>query len=179
MQSLQAEFVQHIRSENGDQEVNQEGRIAFQRPGKFLWVVSKPFEQEVLIEGDRMSVYDADLEQLTHSRMDVSNELSIANLLISPNEDILEQFEISHSDARFSLVPHDANVPFKELVIQFDGDEVTLVQVEDHFNTVSEFKLSNIRVNQDLDSTIFKIEVPPDTEIITYGESEKPTHNGN
>lgn len=179
VQSLQADFFQHIRSENEDQEANQEGRIAFQRPGKFLWVVSKPFEQEVLIEGDRMSVYDADLEQLTHSKIDDSNELSLANLLISPNKEILDQFEISHKDTKFSLVPQDPNVPFKELVIQFDDEKVSDVSVKDHFNTVSEFKFANIRINQDIDSKIFTIEVPPDTEVVTYGESENPAQNGN
>lgn len=177
IESLQADFVQQSVDELGRQEESQEGHIAFQRPGKFLWVKSKPFEQHVLIEGDTMSVFDPDLEQLTHSKMDANNELSLANVLIAPNKDLLERFEIAHTDSEFNLVPLDVNAPFKKLTILFDDDKVSKVDVEDHFNIVNEFKFSNIRINHEIDTDVFEIKVPPGTEVITHGESVDSTQD--
>ncbi len=177
IESLQADFVQQAVSEEGVKEESQEGRIAFQRPGKFLWVKLKPFEQHVLIEGDTMSVYDPDLEQLTHSTMDTTNELSLANVLISPNKELLERFEIAQSDSEFNLVPLDVNAPFKKLTILFHDDQVSKVDVEDHFNIVNEFKFSNIRINHEIESDVFEIKVPPGTEVITHGESVEPSQD--
>lgn len=175
IESVQADFVQDAVSEDGIQEATQEGYIAFQRPGNFLWVVKKPFEQHVLIDGTKMSIYDPDLEQLTHSEMDSSNQLSLANLLISPDAEILDNFDVTQENGEFSLVPEDVVAPFKQLVIVFDGEKIKSVRVIDHANTVSSFKFTNIRFNEEIKSEVFEITVPPETEVVTHGEiNESP-----
>ena len=39
------------------------GTFSFQRPGKFRWTYEKPFEQVIVGDGDRLWIYDKDLNQ--------------------------------------------------------------------------------------------------------------------
>lgn len=42
-----------------------QGRFVFQRPGKFVWETIKPFEQKVIADGQKLLLWDKDLNQLT------------------------------------------------------------------------------------------------------------------
>src|SRR5690606_39125676 len=42
-----------------------EGRFAFERPGRFRWEVTRPYEQLMVADGKQVWFYDRDLEQVT------------------------------------------------------------------------------------------------------------------
>lgn len=68
-QAGKAEFTQAVTAPAKDgQEArtkNSSGSFEFQRPGKFKFVYTKPFEQTIVADGKTLWLYDADLNQVT------------------------------------------------------------------------------------------------------------------
>ena len=167
--SFQADFHQKTTTRNGTEEEMQEGRVAFLRPEKFLWVVDKPYEEQVSIVGTKMQVYDPDLQQLTHSQVD-PNELSFANLLIDSDSKKLDDFEIYRNGNRYVLSPENDDSQIALLSLVFKDETLERIELVDLFGTQIEFKFFNTRLNEEVENEVFKLTVPPDTEVIGTGE---------
>ena len=168
IQSFQADFHQKTTARDGTEEATQEGRIAFLRPEQFLWVVDKPYEEQVSIVGSKMQVYDPDLEQLTHSQVD-PNELSFANLLIDSDSETLGEFEIHRSGSKYVLSHENDHSQVALLSLRFKDETLDQVELVDYFGTHIEFRFFNIRLNEDVENEVFQLVVPSDTEIIGRG----------
>ncbi len=41
------------------------GTFEFARPGKFIWTYEKPYEQLLQADGEKLYIYDKDLNQVT------------------------------------------------------------------------------------------------------------------
>lgn len=167
--SFQADFHQKTTTRNGTEEEMQEGRVAFLRPEKFLWVVDKPYEEQVSIVGTKMQVYDPDLQQLTHSQVD-PNELSFANLLIDSDSKKLDDFEIYRNGNRYVLSPENDDSQIALLSLVFKDETLERIELVDLLGTQIEFKFFNTRLNEEVENEVFKLTVPPDTEVIGTGE---------
>lgn len=167
--SFQADFHQKTTTRSGTEEEMQEGRVAFLRPEKFLWVVDKPYEEQVSIVGTKMQVYDPDLQQLTHSQVD-PNELSFANLLIDSDSKKLDDFEIYRNGNRYVLSPENDDSQIALLSLVFKDETLERIELVDLFGTQIEFKFFNTRLNEEVENEVFKLTVPPDTEVIGTGE---------
>ncbi len=164
--TFQAEFSQLAIAQTGETEVSQSGRILFDRSGKFLWAVSQPFEQYVLVTDDTMRVYDPDLEQLTISEFESESQASFASLILTSSTEILNDFDIRYVDDQFTLLPKDQGQDFVRLKIIFEDDTLGVIEILDHFNTVNQFKFKNVETNTPIDSEEFELDIPEDTEIV-------------
>ena len=164
--TFQAEFSQLAIAQTGETEVSQSGRILFDRSGKFLWAVSQPFEQYVLVTDDTMRVYDPDLEQLTISEFESESQASFASLILTSSTEILNDFDIRYVDDQFTLLPKGQGQDFVRLKIIFEDDTLGVIEILDHFNTVNQFKFKNVETNTPIDSEEFELDIPEDTEIV-------------
>ena len=63
LDTLTAEFTQDVV--NRDQELVESaaGRVALQKPGRFRWDYQEPFERVIVADGERVWLYEADLDQ--------------------------------------------------------------------------------------------------------------------
>lgn len=170
IESFQADFHQTATANDGTEEEMQEGRIAFLRPEKFLWIVHKPFEEQVSINGSRMQVYDPDLQQLTHSKVDPS-ELSFANLLIDSESKAFDDFEIVRKGNKYLLSQSGDDSQIAQLSLLFNKEKIERIELQDYFGTKIQFRFFNVRLNEEIENDLFQIKVPPDTEVIGRGES--------
>lgn len=166
IETFQAKFSQLAITQSGETEVSQSGRILFDRSGKFLWAVSQPFEQYVLVTDDTMRVYDPDLEQLTISEFESESQASFASLILTSSTEILDDFYIEFEDNQYTLLPKSQGQDFVRLKIIFEDDTLSVIEILDHFNTVNQFKFSNVETNSPIDSEEFELDIPEDTEIV-------------
>lgn len=166
IETFQAKFSQLAITQSGETEVSQSGRILFDRSGKFLWAVSQPFEQYVMVTDDTMRVYDPDLEQLTISAFESESQASFASLILTSSTEILDDFFIEFEDNQYTLLPKDQGQDFVRLKIIFDDDTLSVIEILDHFNTVNQFKFTNVETNSPIDSEEFELDIPEDTEIV-------------
>lgn len=164
--TFQASFSQVAIGQGGATEISQSGRVLFDRSGKFLWEVSEPFEQFILVTDDTRRVYDPDLEQLTISTFDIESQTSFANLILTSSTEILEKFEIEFEDNQYTLLPLEQGQDFVRLKINFEDEVLKTIEILDHFNTVNQFKFTDVKTNEPIGSDEFELEVSEDTEVI-------------
>ena len=61
------------------------GTFAFARPGKFRWTYDKPFEQLIVGDGEKVWIYDHDLNQVIVRKLDAALGATPAALLAGDN----------------------------------------------------------------------------------------------
>src|SRR5689334_4293065 len=64
-QSARSAFTQKVLDKSGKAIQSSSGVLAFSRPGKFRWEYRKPNEQLIVGDGERLWIYDPDLNQVT------------------------------------------------------------------------------------------------------------------
>ena len=61
--SMRADFVQTVQGAAFAQPEESRGTLQLQRPGKFRWDYMQPYKQQIVGDGQRLWIYDVDLEQ--------------------------------------------------------------------------------------------------------------------
>lgn len=166
IETFRAKFTQIAITQSGETEVSQSGHILFDRSGKFLWEVTEPFEQYILVTEDTMRVYDPDLEQLTISDFESESQAFFASLILTSSTEILNDFDIEFEDNQYTLLPKNQGQDFVRLKIIFADDTLGVIEILDHFNTVNQFKFTSVETNKPIASEEFKLDIPEDTEIV-------------
>src|SRR5690606_22658350 len=64
-QSARAAFEQKVYDKSGRLVQEAAGSFVFQRPGRFRWVYDKPADQLIVGDGERVWIYDRELNQVT------------------------------------------------------------------------------------------------------------------
>ena len=65
VQSARAQFSQTVTSPDGVRKKQSSGRFEFARPNRFRFIYDKPFEQQIVADGQKVWLYDVDLNQVT------------------------------------------------------------------------------------------------------------------
>jgi outer membrane lipoprotein carrier protein len=93
--SISADFIQQVFDPNGSAGKGSSGTLALKAPRQFRWNVVKPYQQLIVADGEKVWVYDPDLEQVTvraqgteeaHSPLTVLTDLSQLDRDFSTNE---------------------------------------------------------------------------------------------
>ena len=80
-----AAFVQTVGAKAGGSARTATGTFTFARPGKFRWAYEKPFEQLIVGDGERLWIFDRDLNQVIVRRLDRALGSSPAAILAGDN----------------------------------------------------------------------------------------------
>ena len=65
----QAGFTQAVTSPDGLRTKVSSGRFEFSRPNRFRFVYSKPFEQVIVADGQKVWIFDTDLNQVSSRKV--------------------------------------------------------------------------------------------------------------
>src|SRR5471032_2630908 len=68
--SAQGEFEQKVYDRKHKLTQESSGTLAFLSPDRFRWTYAKPYAQLIVGDGEKVWVYDADLNQVTVRRLD-------------------------------------------------------------------------------------------------------------
>src|SRR6266850_1259634 len=102
-QSARADFEQKVYDRDGKLVQEAKGNFVFQRPGRFRWVYAKPVDQLIVGDGQRVWIYDRDLNQVTVRR--ISKALgSTPAALLAGSSDIEQAFELSDHFGQTTLL---------------------------------------------------------------------------
>jgi len=80
-QAVRGKFDQTITDQNGKVVRQTSGTLEFSRPGKFRWEYGTPFKQTIVGDGEKVWLYDPDLNQVTVRKIDDAIGSSPAALL--------------------------------------------------------------------------------------------------
>ncbi|MCP4983591.1 MAG: outer membrane lipoprotein chaperone LolA [Gammaproteobacteria bacterium] len=173
MDNLSAEFKQTLRDEDKNIIQQSRGTLALQRPGKFAWIYTDPFEQRIVADGNELWVYDVELDQVTVKPMGES----ISNtpiMILMKQSDVSKQFNVSEVGQRkflywVELKPVDANLEYTSIYIGLDDGEVRAMELQDQFGQSTQIVFENLRVNVVHNPATFKFVPPPGVDVYGVG----------
>jgi len=165
MDNLSAEFKQTLLDEDKNIVQQSSGTLALQRPGKFTWIYTEPFEQRIIADGSELWVYDVELDQVTVKPMDAS--ISNAPIMILMKEsDVTQQFNVIEVGQRkflfwVELEPREKDLEYQRIFIGLDDGKVRAMELQDQFGQSTQIVFDNLRVGVVHNPAIFKF-VPPE-----------------
>ncbi|MEW5881465.1 MAG: outer membrane lipoprotein chaperone LolA [Pseudomonadota bacterium] len=168
--SARGEFTQRVTSRAGATAQNSTGRFVFQRPGKFRWVYDKPYEQIIVADGDRLFLYDKDLNQVTVKKLAGAIPASPASILFGSNE-FDKEFEVADAGSRDGLEwivarPRAKDSPFERIEIGFRDGLPAAMQLTDSFGQISLLRFAKVERNPKVDAEAFRFVPPPGADVL-------------
>lgn len=170
VQSATGGFTQSTVGPQGQTQQAQRGQFAFQRPGKFKWAVSQPYEQLVVSDGKQLYQYDPDLAQVTTREVDQAIGTSPAAILFGA-VDLEQAFTVAALPARDGLEwlrakPRDADASFAQVDIGLKDNLPVRVELLDAFGQTTRVELSGIQANASLPADAFRFTPPAGVDVI-------------
>ena len=173
MDNLTTEFKQTLLDEDKNVVQQSSGTLDLQRPGKFAWHYTEPFEQRIIADGSELWIYDVELDQVTVKPMDEG----LANapiMILMKQADISEQFEISEVGQRkflywVELQPHAGDLEYTHIYIGIDDDSVRAMELQDQFGQSTQIVFENMRVGVVHDPATFRFVPPPGVDVYGVG----------
>ncbi len=163
--SGRATFTQVVTSPDGAKKKTSSGSFDFARPNRFRFAYTKPFEQLIVADGQKVWIYDADLQQASVRSMDKALGATPAALLAGGS---LEQdFELRALPAAQGLdwveaSPRDKGegAQLRSLKVGFQGKALAAIELVDAFGQRSLLSFTGLTTNVAHGPETFRF-VPP------------------
>jgi outer membrane lipoprotein carrier protein len=141
------------------------GTFSFERPGKFRWVYRTPYEQLIVGDGQRLWIYDRDLNQVVVRKLDRALGSTPAALLAGDSalEGNFDLVDAGNRDgiAYVEATPRTADTGFQRVRIGFVDNAPRTMELKDAFGNVTTLQFGVFERNLALDPAQFRF-VPPD-----------------
>jgi outer membrane lipoprotein carrier protein len=163
-QTARADFEQKVYDRERKLVQQSKGSFAFLRPGRFRWSYAQPYAQLIVGDGERVWIYDEDLNQVTVRAMARALGSTPAALLAGA-ADVERAFELSDAGLRDGLEwleakPREREAGFERIQLGMGTAGVQAMELTDHFGQTTVLRFSNIVRNPQLDRSAFRF-VPP------------------
>lgn len=180
-EALVNEFVTDVVTFSGDFEqslIDPDGRLLetttgtleIQRPGRFRWVYTEPYEQWLIADGDNIWSYDVDLEQVT-VKPQADALANTPALLLGGSGEAMDQFEYGGSFEESGLtwvrlLPVDTDSGFRRVELGFTDRRLDRMVFFDNLEQTTVVVFKNVVVNKPIDAGRFEFVVPDDVDVV-------------
>ncbi|TWH76825.1 outer membrane lipoprotein carrier protein [Azomonas agilis] len=170
-QTLSGRFSQLSLDSSGTRLQESKGEMSLKRPGQFYWHTDQPMEQVLVSNGEKVWLYDPDLEQVTIRKLDKRLTHTPALLLSGSLANISENFDVSHREtgeiADFTLKPKGKDSMFDSLRLSFRNGVINDMQLVDNVGQRTNIQFSEIKLNPNLPANRFVFEIPKGVDVIS------------
>jgi chaperone LolA len=171
VRTLSADFVQVVRSRDGQITSRATGTLSLSRPDRFRWDYRQPYVQVIVADGRRLWLYDADLEQVTVRPLEAGLGSTPA-MLLSGAGSVGESFTGGpvERDGEWTwcrLVPKQRGSDFESMSLGFNGrGALVAMQLVDKLGQSTELVFSAVALNTQLDADLFRFTPPKGADVI-------------
>ncbi len=164
-----AAFTQTVTAPDGVKKKNSSGSFEFSRPNRFRFAYLKPFEQLIVADGQKVWIFDADLNQASSRKLSTALGSTPAALLAGGS--LEKDFDLSALPAKDGLdwaqaLPRTKDGAFQSIRVGFKGKELAAVEIVDNFGQRSLLQFSQFVANLALPADGFKFTPPPGADVI-------------
>jgi outer membrane lipoprotein carrier protein len=169
LDSVRAEFVQDLLDKDGKVQEHAVGVLYLKKPGRFRWDYSEP-KQLIVSDGDRLWLYDPELQQATVRK--VKDTLSqTPAMLLSGQGKVSDGYLVSAAGSAggldwVRLVPRRNEADFSALKLGFAGGVLKRMEFADKLNQTTRVELTHLERNAHLADALFKFVAPPGVDVI-------------
>ena len=169
VKSGSAAFTQTVTSVDGAKKKVSSGTFEFARPNRFRFSYLKPFEQQIVSDGQKVWIYDADLNQVTVRKLGQALGATPAALLagaaLEKEFDLSAQPSVEGIDWVMAR-PRQKDGAFESMRIGFRGKELAAVDILDSFGQRSLLQFSRFVANAALPDGRFQFVAPTGADLI-------------
>lgn len=167
--SLRAHFEQTLLDSAGEPVQESSGTVEIERPDRFRWDYNKPYPQLIVGDGQRVWIYDSELQQVTVKRVDLAVG-SAPSLVLSGKRPLEEDFyikELGEKDGMLwlQLKPKKPESDFKSVRVGF-GKDLERMDLEDNFGQTTRIHFTHLQRNPKLDAALFRFKVPAGVDVV-------------
>ncbi len=168
--TLEGRFEQKLIDAEGAVVEVSNGHLEIERPGRFRWTYSDPYEQWLVADGLNIWSYDVDLAQVT-VKPQAEALTNTPALLLGGAAEALQQFDIDSSMVEAGttwvrLIPVDPDSGFDRLELGFSEGQLSRMVFFDNLEQTTLVTLYDVRVNEAIDATRFEFVVPGDADLV-------------
>ena len=169
-QTAKGEFTQRVVSRTQKVSVPNSGEFIFARPGKFRWSYTKPYEQLLVADGEKLVVYDKDLNQVTTRKLSDALGATPAAVLFG-NRSIEKQFDLKEAGVRdgvewLDAKPRSKDTSFESISIGFRDGELAAMELRDVLGQVTMLTFDKLERNPVVPAEAFRFKPPPGVDVL-------------
>ncbi len=169
VKSGHAQFTQSVTAPDGARKKDSSGSFDFARPNRFRFAYAKPFEQTIVADGEKVWIYDRDLNQASSRKIGQALGATPAALLAGGSLD--KDFELSNLPPRDGLEwaeakPKAKDGAFQAVRVGFRGKDLAALEIVDSFGQKSLLLFKAFAANAALPAETFRFTVPPGADLI-------------
>ena len=164
-----AEFTQTVTSPDGKKNKTSTGSFEFARPNRFRFAYAKPFEQTIVGDGQKVWIYDADLNQASSRKIGAALGATPAALLAGGS--LEKDFELAALPSKDGLewaqaTPKAKDGAFKSVQVGFRGKQLAAIEIIDAFGQRSLLQFKQFAAGVPVSPEAFVFTPPAGADVI-------------
>ena len=168
--TLESRFEQSLIDAEGTIVERTSGTLEIERPTRFRWTYTDPYEQWLVADGVNIWSYDLDLEQVTVK----PQAEALANtpaLLLGGSESALEQFDfggtiVEEITTWVRLDPKNKDSGFTRVELGFIDEKLRRMVFFDNLEQTTLVALYDVSINEPIASERFEFAMPEGVDLV-------------
>ena len=162
-------FTQTVTSPDGAKKKTSSGSFEFARPNHFRFAYTKPFEQLIVADGQKVWIYDADLNQVSSRK--VGNALGATPAALLAGGSLDKDFDLANLPPNDGLEwaeakPKAKDGAFQSVRVGFKGKDLAAIEILDSFGQKSLLRFTAFVANAAVEADAFRFTPPPGADVI-------------
>jgi outer membrane lipoprotein carrier protein len=169
VKSGRAAFTQTVTSADGARKKVSSGSFEFMRPDRFVFAYTQPFEQTITADGNKVWIFDKDLNQASSRRIAQALGATPAALLAGGSMDtdfVLSALPTAAGIEWVLATPKAKDGQFQSMRVGFKGKDLSAVDITDSFGQRSLLQFKDFVANPVLGLERFKFVPPAGADVI-------------
>lgn len=171
LHSMTAQFQQVMKAKNKEIS-NSSGTMALLRPGRFRWQTLKPMKQLIIADGQKLWIYDPDLEQVSVKKQEKGLG-GTAALFLSGYDDHafaqdfrVEKLNQQTTNQAYELYSISPKATFTRVKLIFTQHHLTIMELFDQLGQHTIVHLNQIRQNTKIPMHLFQFKPPKGVDVV-------------
>jgi outer membrane lipoprotein carrier protein len=168
--AISGQFAQTTQTAGSAKGKQTSGQFVIARPGKFRWSIEKPYEQLIVSDGAKVSLYDKDLNQVTVRQLKDALSATPAALLLGG--ELFNQFNLKELGAREGLewleaTPKAKDMQFSKIAVGMAQGTPARMELQDNFGQTTRIDLKSINNKTQVAADSFAFTPPKGADVLT------------
>lgn len=176
--SMSSEFSQVVLDKKGSKLQDVEGVMLFKRPNKFRWDYLKPYQNQIISDGDRLYMYDQDLRQVSINS--IAKVGGSTPLLIIAGKNIEKYFTLKNIESQagdessqnikwVEAIPKEEGAGFSKVMLGLTENKLSVMKIVDAFEHITMISFRNAKYNVSLSDNDFLFKLPNGVDVVQNG----------
>lgn len=170
VETFQASFEQTLYDADSQPLQTRTGTLKLKRPGRFIWDYDGEGAQQIIADGDRIWLYDRDLDQVTVNAIDerIAGTPLVLLMRSAPLDEAFEVSELGEAEniQWLELTPRSESSDFQQVFIGMNEAGLAAMELRDNFDQATQIRFSDFQAGVELDDALFEFEVPEGVDVI-------------